>query len=304
LRPNTLSFYHARRAAASGALAGKVFCATVSRVQLEDHLGDILRKAGAAGNISSADAAKAANIAETDFAALIETGRTGNKINFPALGQLLGLQPAKLEAVAGGWRPAEKDLSAWRELRVFTTAGEGLTVNCYLVWDEATRDAALFDTGLDAKLVLDCLAENNLSLRHIFITHSHWDHVEALPAVRAAWPAARLHSGSKNAPVEQRNKPNEIVHVGGLRVTHRETPGHAPDGVTYLVGNWPDDAPHAAIVGDAIFAGSMGNGNGQWALAREKIVSQILTLPAETLICPGHGPLTTVAEEKAHNPFF
>ena len=54
----------------------------------------------------------------------------------------------------------------------------------------------------------------------------------------------------------------------------------------------------------ALFAGSMGNGNGAWDLARQTVREQILTLPAETLLCPGHGPLTTVAEEKAHNPFF
>ena len=80
----------------------------------------------------------------------------------------------------------------------------------------------------------------------------------------------RLHSGSKNAPVDQRNKPSEIVHLGGLRITHRETPGHAEDGVTYIVGNWQEDAPHVAIVGDAIFAGSIGRGNQSWDLARTK----------------------------------
>jgi len=86
-------------------------------------------------------------------------------------------------------------------------------------------------------------------------------------------------------------------------VTHRETPGHAEDGVTYMVGNWQEDAPIIAIVGDAIFAGSMG-GAKDGALAKQKIREQILSLPAETLLCPGHGPLTTVAEEKANNPFF
>ena len=74
--------------------------------------------------------------------------------------------------------------------------------------------------------------------------------------------------------------------------------------MTYLVGNWQEDAPYVALVGDAIFAGSMGRGNPDWHLARQKVREQILTLPAETLLCPGHGPLTTVAEEKAHNPFF
>jgi glyoxylase-like metal-dependent hydrolase (beta-lactamase superfamily II) len=89
-----------------------------------------------------------------------------------------------------------------------------------------------------------------------------------------------------------------------LRISHRDTPGHAEDGVTYIVGTWPEDAPHVAIVGDAIFSGSMGRGNQSWELAKQKVREQILSLPADTLICPGHGPLTTVAQEKAHNPFF
>lgn len=273
-------------------------------MQLEDHLGDIVRKACAANNISSAAAAGAAGLSESEFKAFSETVQSAKKINFAALGKLAGLNPAKLEAIANGWRPSPKDLSGWRELRVFTTKKDDLTVNCYLVWDEVTRGAALFDTGLDAQPVLDTIAAEGLTLRHIFITHSHWDHVEALPQFRAAWPKARVHSSSKSAPVDQRNKTAEIIPLGGLRVTHRETPGHAEDGVTYLIGNWQEDAPHVAVVGDAIFAGSMGNGNGAWELAKQKIREQILSLPAATLLCPGHGPLTTVAEEKEHNPFF
>lgn len=273
-------------------------------MNLEDHLGDIVRKAREMSQVPIGSAAKAASISEAELAALEESGRTGRRPDLEALAKLIGLNPAKLEGIASGWLPAEKDLSGWRELRVFTTAGDGMTVNCFLTWDEATRETALFDTGFDANPVLACITENQLQLRHVFITHSHYDHVEALPAIRRAFPKARLHSGSKSAPVDQRNKPNEIIHLGGLRVTHRETPGHAEDGVTYLVGNWQEDAPHVAIVGDAIFAGSMGNGNGQWELARRKIKEQILSLPPDTLLCPGHGPLTTVAEEKEHNPFF
>ena len=274
-------------------------------MQLEDHVGDIVRKARAMSNVAAGPAAAAAGISEGELAALEQTGQLpGLTINFGALGKIVGLHPQKLEGIAGGWLPAAPDLSRWHELRVFTTAGEGLTVNCYLAWDEATREAALFDTGLDARPILDCLAAEHLTLCHVFITHSHWDHVEALPKIRAAWPRARLHSGAKSAPVEQRNKPGEIVHLGGLRVTYRETPGHAEDGVTYLVGNWQEDAPHVAVVGDAIFAGSMGRGNQSWELARQKVRDQILTLPPATLLCPGHGPLTTVVEEREHNPFF
>jgi glyoxylase-like metal-dependent hydrolase (beta-lactamase superfamily II) len=125
-----------------------------------------------------------------------------------------------------------------------------------------------------------------------------------LGAIREAFPRAKVHSGSKNAPVDQRNRANDFIHLGSLRITNRDTPGHAEDGVTYIVGNWQEDAPHVAIVGDAIFAGSIGRGNQSWDLAKQKIREQILSLPPETLICPGHGPLTTVAEEKEHNPFF
>ena len=298
------NFYHTIRRYSSPELAVTGFAPYRCGVNLEDHVGDIIRKARAMSNVSTAAAAKAAGISEAELSALEESGRTGQQPDFAALARLVGLHPAKLVGVANGWLPAEPDLSVWRELRVFTTAGDGMTVNGYLVWDEVTRDAALFDTGFDATPVLDCIARNQLQLRHIFITHSHYDHVEALPKIREAWPKARLHSGSKNAPVDQRNKPNEIVHLGGLRITHRETPGHADDGVTYLVGNWQEDAPHVAIVGDAIFAGSIGRGNQSWDLARQKVREQILTLPPETLICPGHGPLTKVAEEKEHNPFF
>ncbi|HZI32226.1 MAG TPA: MBL fold metallo-hydrolase, partial [Candidatus Binatia bacterium] len=220
------------------------------------------------------------------------------------LAAAIGLNPQKLEAVAGGWLPSPKDLSRWRKLQTFTTQDSEMSVNCYLVWDDTTRAAALFDTGMDAKPVLDVIAAEGLALRDIFITHSHWDHVEALPQFRKAFPKARLHTGSKKAPAEQRNQPGEIIPLGSLRISHRETPGHASDGVTYLIGGWQNNAPQVAVVGDTIFAGSMGNGNGAWDLARQKVRNEILSLPPETLICPGHGPLTTVAEETGHNPFF
>lgn len=271
---------------------------------LEDHTGDIIRKARAISSVSSAVAASAAGLTQDELTTLEATGEPAKKINFAALGKIVGLNPKKLEAIADGWVPSYQATGRWRKLRTFTTAGEGLTVNCYLIWDEATRQAALFDTGLDARPILEGIASEGLILRHIFITHSHWDHVEALPIIRAALPQVQLHSGSKSAPEAQRNQPGEAVRLGDLRITHRATPGHAEDGVTYLIDNWPAAAPTVAIVGDAIFAGSIGRGNQSWELAREKVREEILSLPPETLICPGHGPLTTVAEEQEHNPFF
>jgi len=272
--------------------------------QLEDHLGDIIRKARGLKNVSLAAAAAAAGLPETEMTALEAAGKCDRQPNLAALAPLLGLNAAKLAGIASGWTPAPQNLSLWREIRVITTPGDGFTVNCYLVWDEVNREAALFDTGLDAQPVLDIITAEGLALRYIFITHSHYDHVQALGAIREAQPKAKVRSGSKNAPVDQRNKPAEIIPIGGLRVTHRETPGHAEDGVTYVIGNWQEDAPSVAVVGDALFAGSMGGDNGSGELARQKVKEQILTLPADTLICPGHGPMTTVAQEKQHNPFF
>jgi hydroxyacylglutathione hydrolase len=71
-----------------------------------------------------------------------------------------------------------------------------------------------------------------------------------------------------------------------------------------VVEGWPGDAPPAAMVGDTIFAGSMARGFVSPSMLRQEVRAQILSLPPQTLLCPGHGPVTTVAEELDHNPFF
>jgi hydroxyacylglutathione hydrolase len=273
-------------------------------MNLEDHVGDIIRKARSMSGITAEVVARAAGLSEAELSALEDSGQISKQPNFIALAKAVGLAGKKLESIANGWLPAPKDLNNWRHFRVFTSAGDGMTVNCFLAWDEATREAALFDTGFDAKVILDAIAAERLQLQHIFITHSHHDHVHALGAIRAAQSQAQIRSNSRNAPASQRLQSGESYPIGGLRVTYHETPGHAADGVTYVIAGWPNRAPEVAIVGDAIFAASMGRGNDGWDLARSKVREQILTLPPETLLCPGHGPLTTVAEEQGNNPFF
>jgi glyoxylase-like metal-dependent hydrolase (beta-lactamase superfamily II) len=270
---------------------------------LEDHIGDIAHKARRAAGVSLEAAAQAAGLSPQNFEQWERAGQ-GARPNLASLAGLLKLDAAKLEGIAAGWTPSEPDLGRWRELRVIRTTREGNTVNCFLVWDEATREAALFDTGWDAAPVLALVAEHGLALRHLFLTHLHEDHVAGMGALRTAFPGLRLHTNSPTVPPQHRNRANECVSLGSLRVTHRDTPGHAAEGVTYLVGNWPEDAPHVAVVGDTLFAGSLATGFESEALLRESVRTQILSLPLETLLCPGHGPLTTVALERAHNPFF
>lgn len=273
-------------------------------MNLEDHLGDIIRKARTMTGVSAADAAHAAGLGEGEYSALEQSGNAVGKIKFAELAKLLGLNPVKLEGIAKGWLPSAKDLSTWREMRQISTSEGGNEVHCYLIWDEVTREAALFDTGWDAAPVLKIVQDEQLQFKHLFITHAHHDHVSGMTKLRDLFPKLLLHTDSKSAPPQHKNRRNDCVHLGSLRITNRDTPGHAEDGVTYIVGNWPEDASHVAIVGDAIFAGSMGGAAQQGALAKQKIREQILSLPPDTLLCPGHGPLTTAAEEKSHNPFF
>jgi hydroxyacylglutathione hydrolase len=225
-------------------------------------------------------------------------------VNFAALAAALHLSAPKLESVARGWTPAPKDLSRWRELRVITTEQGGNTVNCYLVWDEVSREAALFDTGWSAEPIFKILDAEKLQLKHLFLTHTHEDHIAAMEPIRERFPKILIHTDAKNAPPQHKNRRNDCIQLGSLRITNRETQGHAEDGVIYLVGNFPEDAPHVAIIGDTIFAGSLASGFISWDTLKERVRSQIFTLPEDTLLCAGHGPLTTVAEEREHNAFF
>jgi hydroxyacylglutathione hydrolase len=271
---------------------------------LEDHLGDILRKARLATGQTLGAIAQLAQASETQWSAFEASGRSAGSVDWSALGPRLGLEANKLRSIAGGWQPELPDLGQWRELRVVSTSRQGNAVNCYLAWDEVSREAALFDTGWEAGPVVQLIEEHQAQLKHLFLTHLHQDHVAALEELRARFPKVHLHASSKTVPPQHRNRANDFIHLGNLRITNRDVPGHADEGVIYIIGNWPEDAPHIAIVGDTIFAGSIATGFRSWELLKEKIREQIFSLPDETLLCPGHGPLTTVAQEKAHNPFF
>lgn len=270
---------------------------------LEDHVGDVLRKARTAAGVSVETAAQAAGLSPDQLQALEQTGE-GTPADWAALAQCVGLDGRRLARLASGWLPAAQDLGRWRELRVIPTTQGGNTVNCYLAWDEVSRVAALFDTGWEAAPIVDLVRENGLELQHLFITHGHEDHVAALAALRERFPKARLHRSAASAPPQERNRANDFIHLGSLRITNRATPGHAADGVTYIIGTWPEDAPAVAIVGDTVFAGSLATGFVSTDQLKRAVQEQIFSLPAETLLCPGHGPLTTVAEERANNPFF
>jgi hydroxyacylglutathione hydrolase len=273
-------------------------------MQLEDHAGDILRKARQAADVPLEIVAQAAGLRVQEYTDFEETGLSNWPPNFGVLGPLLGLHSTKLGQIAQGWLPAMVDSRRWSELRPVSTSHSGNKVNSYLVWDPLAHEAALFDTGWEADPVFRILTDNQLDLKHVFLTHHHGDHVAALGSLQKKYPRAQIHSNDHLSPPDLRNHPDEVICLGSLQIANRPTPGHSEDGVTYLVSEFPGKPPLVAVVGDALFAGSMGRGFQSTALLKESVQTQILSLPGATLLCPGHGPYTTVAEELEHNPFF
>jgi glyoxylase-like metal-dependent hydrolase (beta-lactamase superfamily II) len=273
-------------------------------VTLEDHAGDIVAKARTAVGVSVEEAAALAGLEVPAYCRFEQTGQGSPSPRFDRLAARLGLHAKRLAAIAGGWLPRPHQANRWHELRQITTR-EGMAVNSYLVWDAATGEAALFDTGWEAQPAVDLMGENGLELKHLFITHGHHDHVAALAPIQRRFPRAKVHTGPPLVPADPQSPAGDVVGIGGLRVMARPTPGHSEDGTSYLIQGWVGNAPPVVVVGDALFAGSMGRTvEAAFETAKQAVRKQILSLPAATLICPGHGPMTTVGEEKAHNPFF
>ena len=272
-------------------------------MQLEDHVGDICRKSRIQSGVSLKDAAYEAGLSEEDMEQWEDQGEIQASVKLEALAAFLGLNPEKLLLIAGGWVPRQVDLNQWSKLSVITTA-QSFDVNSYLIWDPETRNAAIFDTGWFADDIFSLVKKEQLMVQYLFITHMHGDHVAALGEIRKRWSQVHVLSNNDGAPAKNRIKANQLVEIGRLKVEPRFTPGHAEDGVTYVVEGWGQGVPPVAIAGDAIFAGSMGKDFSTANIAHLKVREEILTLPEDSLICPGHGPLTTVSEELEYNPFF
>jgi glyoxylase-like metal-dependent hydrolase (beta-lactamase superfamily II) len=176
-----------------------------------------------------------------------------------------------------------------------------MMVNSYLVWDPASKEAAAFDSGASCSAMLKYSQDSGLTIKFILLTHAHPDHVADLDQLKGATGAPIYLSSRENAPGARAIEEGKTFTVGKLEIESRLTWGHSPGGMTFVVRGL---AQPVAIVGDSLFAGSMGGGNVSYGDAVRNNLEKILTLPDETILGPGHGPMTTVGEEKRHNPFF
>jgi glyoxylase-like metal-dependent hydrolase (beta-lactamase superfamily II) len=267
-------------------------------IPLEDNVSDIIGKAQRGLGISDSQLAERADVSTDAVRKLRNADLSGDAIERVAA--ILKLSAAALRKLASGrWEPETPD--GIEGLAMFNTTYGDMTVNAYLVWDPGTRDAVAFDTGADCSAMLKRVKDDNLEMKLILLTHAHPDHVADLRRLRKATDAPVYIS--EREPEEGAETIAEGKHfkVGTLAIEARLTSGHSPGGITYVVTGL---ARPIAIVGDSLFAGSMGGGNVSYQDALRNNREKILTLPDETIVCPGHGPLTTVGKEKRDNPFF
>jgi glyoxylase-like metal-dependent hydrolase (beta-lactamase superfamily II) len=266
-------------------------------IPLEDQFNDIIGKAMRGLALAESVVADRAEVTAQQVQQLRDG--TWNAEAARKVAPVLGLGAEAL-ALAGeqSWAPEPVSLEG---LAQFNTVFEDMTVNAYLVWDPASKEAAAFDTGSDAGDMMADATSRGLTIRTIFITHTHGDHIFDFDRLREK-TGARAYVG-EHEPLEGAEPfaASSSFEIGSLKVETRLTWGHSTGGITYFITGL---ARPVAIVGDAIFAGSMGGGGVSYADALRTNREQILTLPKETIICPGHGPMTTVAEELVRNPFF
>ena len=266
-------------------------------IPLEDNFADILGKALRGQKLSEhAVAAKTGLPVEAVHRLLEGQFDEGSARTLAAALQLNA--DALVRLARGAYQPV---VACPASVVVATTPFGSMTVNAYILWDRANHDAAIFDTGAEAAPLLDAVARLDLNVVAIFLTHSHADHVHALAALKRelgveAW-------SSEHEPVRGTNtfRPGDLFNAGCHFIRTRLTPGHSPGGTTFLIEG---PVVQAAVVGDALFAGSIGGVHDGYTPALDAIRRDILSLPDDTIICPGHGPLTTVGQEKSGNPFF
>ena len=203
-------------------------------------------------------------------------------------------------------------------IKTFTTPG--FAENAYLIWQDGQTQALAIDPG-DARGISSALQQNGLTLAAIILTHSHIDHIDGVAALKREHdapiylhPEARLFYDNVAAQgaqfglrVEEPPPPtHELAHgqmleLAGIQLEVRYVPGHAPGHV--LLYHAADDV---AFVGDVVFQGSIGRTDlpgGDYQTLMRSIREQVMTLPEDTRLYSGHGPVTTVRQERRFNPF-
>lgn len=270
---------------------------------LEDEYGDIIRKARTGQGMTTSQLAEKSGLTVEQITKIENYEWVPEREQTEVLAAELGLNGYGLAVVgAGEYEPSGTGIEERDNIRVISSTYHDYLVNTYIIWDAETGSAALFDTGTDFAALKGIIEDNHLQLEALFITHTHGDHIEVIEDVVSTYKPAVYCSAKEPVKDAQTVAQDDVVEVGKLRVEVRETEGHSPGGLTFVVDGACESA-QVAVVGDAIFAGSAGGASISYVTLHAKIREQIFTLPDDTILLPGHGPATTVALEKRNNPF-
>lgn len=269
----------------------------MATIPLEDNFTDIIGKAQRGFKLGDEDLARRAGVSVEELNRL-----KGGEVNDPLLRKIaraLNLGKTTLvESAKKSWAPNPVSVEG---LAQFNTPYQDIAVNSYLAWDPRTKEAVAFDTGADAGPMLQFAKANGLTVKLILLTHTHPDHIAELKRLQAETKAPAHVSELERVDGAEPFSEGRAFQAGSLKIETRLTSGHSRGGITYVIAGL---AKPVAVVGDAMFAGSMGGGAVSYIDALGNNRNKILTLPNETVLCPGHGPMTTIGEEKLHNPFF
>lgn len=273
---------------------------------LEDEFGDIIGKARVGQGLAPDRVAREAGI-ESGLLQRLEDCRQGpSDEQASRLAAVLGLDAGKLQAVARGrYVPRAPAAEVLRRVQEVTGYIGNYPVHGYLLGCALTGLAAAVDTAYDPAGMLRAAEERGWRIDTVLVTHTHEDHVGGLAELRAGSGARVVVQREERAALaglwdEQRDMAfadGEELRVGEMTVRCLHTPGHTPGSAAYV-------ADGVVFVGDTLFAGSTGRANFRFDALLRGVRERILVLPETTAIFPGHGPPSTVGEERSSNPFF
>jgi hydroxyacylglutathione hydrolase len=269
------------------------------QIPIEDFAADVISKAMRGLGLSANQLAEKSHLSEAAIERLTDETAPFDADAARAVAPVLGLGADALVSLGQmAWTPQEIHLDGIAQVN---TTFDDMTVNAYLLWDPASGKAAAFDSGANASPLLQIIEDNGLSLQAVFLTHTHADHVADLEPLLALADGPLWCSSHEPWDGAELFDPGRTFELGALRIQTRLTRGHSPGATTYVVSGL---ARPLAIVGDALFSCSMGGPKISYEDCLETNRLAIFTLPDDTVLCPGHGPMTTVAEERRQNPFF
>lgn len=209
-------------------------------------------------------------------------------------------------------------------LQIRTIVSDPFAENSYVLWQEGQTEAIVVDPGFEPDLILEFLSENGLKLEAIVNTHGHVDHMAGNAEMKRAFPEAPILIGAGDAimltdavvnmsanygmpvvspPADRLLKEGELLSLAGIALEVFDIPGHSPGHVVYLIR---ETKPITVIGGDVLFRGSVGRTDfpgGSFETLKANIERVLWPLPPDSVVYPGHGPVTTVGHEKETNPW-